>query len=142
MGANTSANATAPSVGMNVVDNTGAALGTVSEVSTVQGQQVATVNMDGRRFSVPVGALAVANGRATINLTRAQIEAQLPAASSNSNAANTPSRSTGDAATPSRSTGDNATPSRSTGDNATPSRNSSSTSSTTRSTTSSSHRGH
>jgi hypothetical protein len=75
--ANTSATAPALSTGMTVKDNTGAAIGTISKLDTGASGSVATIKMGTDNFQVPATSLAVANGAATINLTQAQIAAQV-----------------------------------------------------------------
>ncbi|HLK23549.1 MAG TPA: hypothetical protein VKT30_02715 [Caulobacteraceae bacterium] len=66
-------------VGMPVKDNTGAQIGQVSAVGPdSSGKTMATVKMGAQVFSVDASVLAVAGGAATINATKAQIEAQLP----------------------------------------------------------------
>ena len=81
--ANTNATAAAPTVpvtaGLTVKDNTGAAIGQVADVKTdASGKSMATIKMGTKSFQVPASNLAVENGAATINLTKAQIDAQLP----------------------------------------------------------------
>jgi hypothetical protein len=82
-GAAANTNATAPttplSTGLTVKDNTGLAIGQISDVKTdASGKSMATIKMGANSFQVPAANLAVANGAATINLTKAQIDAQLP----------------------------------------------------------------
>jgi hypothetical protein len=84
--ANTNATATAApmapvTTGLTVKDNTGLAIGQVAEVKPdTTGKSMVTIKMGARNFQVPATVLAVDNGAATINLTKAQIEAQLPKA--------------------------------------------------------------
>lgn len=80
--ANTNATAGAPTqplaAGMTVKDNTGAAIGQVAKLDTdAAGKTMATIKMGADSFQVPAANLATANGAATINLTQAQIAAQL-----------------------------------------------------------------
>ena len=80
--ANTNATAGAPtqalSSGMTVKDNTGASIGQVAKLDTdASGKTMATIKMGADSFQVPAANLATANGAATINLTQAQIAAQL-----------------------------------------------------------------
>jgi hypothetical protein len=81
--ANTNATAAAPTApvtaGLTVKDNTGAEIGQVSDVKAdASGKSMATIKMGTKSFQVPAANLAVDNGAATINLTKAQIDAQLP----------------------------------------------------------------
>ncbi|HEY2481744.1 MAG TPA: hypothetical protein VGI30_06045 [Caulobacteraceae bacterium] len=76
--ANTSATGAALSAGMTVKDNTGVSIGQISKLDSVNGTQMATIKMGAQSFQVPAASLAAANGAATINLTQAQIQAQLP----------------------------------------------------------------
>ncbi|HEV7158284.1 MAG TPA: hypothetical protein VGN38_08015 [Caulobacteraceae bacterium] len=68
--------------GMTVRDNTGASIGIISKMAAdASGGQMVTIKMGADAFQVPAANLAVNNGAAEINLTKAQIEAQLhPAA--------------------------------------------------------------
>jgi len=68
--------------GMTVKDNTGATVGVISKmVADSSGGQMVTIKMGADSFQVPAANLAVSNGAAQINLTKAQIESQLhPAA--------------------------------------------------------------
>jgi hypothetical protein len=77
--ANTNATATAAvTAGLTVKDNTGAAIGQISEVKPdAKGVAMATIKMGADSFQVPTTNLAVQNGAAVINLTQAQITAQL-----------------------------------------------------------------
>ncbi len=66
-------------VGMSVRDNTGATIGQITALDPGStGKTMATVKMGSQTFSVDASALAVQNGAATINETRADIEKQLP----------------------------------------------------------------
>ena len=66
--------ATVLAVGLPVKDNTGATIGSVSELKAdASGAQNVTITMGPDRFAVTADKLAVANGAATINLTQAQI---------------------------------------------------------------------
>ena len=76
------ANATVPAqlaAGLTVKDNTGASIGQVAsiETDTKTGQKMATIKMGSDSFRLPADRLALDNGSATVNLTQAQIEAQL-----------------------------------------------------------------
>lgn len=76
------ANASVPaqlSEGLTVKDNTGASIGEVSKVETDSktGQKMATIKMGSDSFRLPADRLALADGAATVNLTQAQIQAQL-----------------------------------------------------------------
>lgn len=76
------ANASVPAqlaAGLAVKDNTGASIGEISKVETdgKTGQKMATIKMGSDSFRLPADRLAVDNGAATVNLTQAQIEAQL-----------------------------------------------------------------
>jgi len=85
-GANTSATAGAPAltVGEAVKDNTGATIGSISNLNTsASGQQMAVIKMGTDTFQVPSDRLGAANGAAEINMTQAQITGMLhPAAGS------------------------------------------------------------
>jgi hypothetical protein len=76
--ANTSATGAALSTGMTVKDNTGVSIGQISKLDTVNGTSMATIKMGEQAFQVPAANLTSDNGAATINLTQAQIKAQLP----------------------------------------------------------------
>lgn len=66
-------------VGMTVKDNTGAAIGSVSEVKTdAAGAKVATIQMGADVFAVDTSSLAVRDGAATINATQAELKTMLP----------------------------------------------------------------
>ncbi|HEY1880132.1 MAG TPA: hypothetical protein VGG68_09390 [Caulobacteraceae bacterium] len=76
------ANASVPaqlSAGLTVKDNTGASIGQVASVDTDSktGQKMATIKMGSDSFRLPADRLALDNGAATVNLTLAQIQAQL-----------------------------------------------------------------
>ncbi|HEY1449032.1 MAG TPA: hypothetical protein VGF33_10895 [Caulobacteraceae bacterium] len=80
--ANTSAtagSATEPlAAGMTVKDNTGAAIGQIAKLGAdASGKAMATIKMGADTFQAPAEVLAVQNGAATINLTKAEIDAQL-----------------------------------------------------------------
>lgn len=68
--------------GMTVKDNTGASIGIISKMAAdASGGEMVTIKMGADAFQVPAANLAVNNGAAEINLTKAQIESQLhPAA--------------------------------------------------------------
>jgi hypothetical protein len=64
--------------GMTVKDNTGAAIGQISELKPdASGAQMATIKMGTDTFTVAAAALGVQNGAAVINLTQAQLQAQI-----------------------------------------------------------------
>jgi hypothetical protein len=72
------ANASA-TVGMSVNDNTGATIGQITAIGPDStGKNRATIKMGAKSFAVDPSALAVQGGAATINVTKAQIEQQLP----------------------------------------------------------------
>lgn len=76
--ANTNATTASLSTGMTVKDNTGAAIGKISKLGAdSSGASVATITMANGAFQAPATALAVQDGAATINLTKAQIDAQI-----------------------------------------------------------------
>jgi len=76
--ANTSATSPALSAGMTVKDNTGASIGQIVKLDTAaNGASMATIKMGADSFQVPAANLASQDGAATINLTQAQIAAQL-----------------------------------------------------------------
>jgi hypothetical protein len=83
-GAAANANATTSSTaqltpGLTVKDRTGAAIGQIADISTdtKTGQQLATIQMGSESFRLPTDRLGVFNGAANVNLTQADIEAQL-----------------------------------------------------------------
>ncbi len=65
--------------GLTVKDRTGAAIGQIADISTdpKTGQQLATIQMGSESFRLPTDKLGVFGGAANINLTQADIEAQL-----------------------------------------------------------------
>ena len=76
------ANASVPaqlSAGLTVKDNTGASIGQVASIDTDSktGEKMATIKMGKDSFRLPADRLAVADGAATVNLSQAQIQAQL-----------------------------------------------------------------
>ena len=76
--ANTNATTTSLAMGMTVKDNTGAAIGKISKLSAdSSGASVATIKMANGSFQAPAASLAVQDGAATINLTKAEIDAQI-----------------------------------------------------------------
>jgi hypothetical protein len=76
--ANTNATTTSLAMGMTVKDNTGAAIGKITKLGAdSSGASVATITMANGAFQAPGAALAVQDGAATINLTKAQIDAQI-----------------------------------------------------------------
>jgi hypothetical protein len=78
-GAAAAPTAASATVGMSVRDNTGATIGQITALDPGStGKTMATVKMGSQTFAVDASALAVQNGAATINETRADIEKQLP----------------------------------------------------------------
>ena len=80
--ANTSATTSSTSqltTGLTVKDRNGAAIGQIADISTdaKTGQQLATIQMGSEAFRLPVDRLGVFIGAANVNLTQADIEAQL-----------------------------------------------------------------
>ena len=82
-GAGADSSATAPTsfqIGQTVEDNTGAAIGVISDIRTgADGQQMAVITMGSQTFQSPTSRLGEADGAAQINLTQAQIAAMLKA---------------------------------------------------------------
>lgn len=77
-GADASATASTLAVGATVKDNTGASIGTVTDVKPdATGKQVATIKMGADTFAVETDKLAIADGTATINATQAELKAML-----------------------------------------------------------------
>jgi hypothetical protein len=76
--ATTSSNAQL-ATGLTVKDRTGVAIGQITDISTdpKSGQQLATIQMGQDSFRLPADKLGVFNGAANVNLTQADIEAQL-----------------------------------------------------------------
>jgi len=71
-------NAVALSTGLTVKDNTGAAIGQITDIAADKsGTQLATIKMGSDSFRLPTDRLAVQNGSAVVNLTQAQIEDEL-----------------------------------------------------------------
>jgi hypothetical protein len=63
---------------MSVKDNTGATIGSVSDVKTgADGKKTATIKMGADTFAVDTASLAVANGAATVNASQAEIKKML-----------------------------------------------------------------
>jgi len=82
--ASASATATASSVtaGEPVKDNTGAVIGQIASVDTdASGQKLAVIKMGADQFRIETSKLGPADGAVTVNLTQAQITAQLHPAS-------------------------------------------------------------
>lgn len=64
--------------GMTLKDNTGAAVGSITELKPdVSGSQMATIKMGEDTFTVAASGLAVRDGAAVINLTQAELQAQV-----------------------------------------------------------------
>jgi hypothetical protein len=59
--------------GMTVKDSTGATIGKISKLA----KDSATIKMSSGSFSAPTSSLTVENGAATINMTKADIDAQV-----------------------------------------------------------------
>ena len=72
-------NAVALSTGLTVKDNTGAAIGQITDMTadTSGAGSLVTIAMGADKFRVPSDKLAVQNGAAMINLTQAQIQDEL-----------------------------------------------------------------
>jgi hypothetical protein len=69
----------APSASTGAAANTNATIGQVADVKAdASGKSMVTIKMGTKSFQVPASNLAVENGAATINLTKAQIDAQMP----------------------------------------------------------------
>lgn len=69
-------------IGSQIIDNQGALVGPVTAISNgADGKPVATVMLDDKTFAVPISSLLVQDGKGTINLTRAQIQAMVTRAS-------------------------------------------------------------
>ncbi len=83
-GAATDASATAPAftVGAPVKDNTGAVIGSITELKPgATGAQTATIKMGADQFAVVTTGMALQDGAAVINMTQAELQAKLhPAA--------------------------------------------------------------
>jgi hypothetical protein len=63
---------------MTVKDNTGVAVGSITDVKAdASGKQMATIKMGEDTFTVAASGLAVQNGAAVINLTQAELQAQV-----------------------------------------------------------------
>ena len=68
----------AVAAGQPVKDNTGAVIGSVSEVKPdATGKSMATIKMDDKTFAVDVKNLAVQDGASVINASKAEIEGML-----------------------------------------------------------------
>jgi hypothetical protein len=64
--------------GMAVKDNTGATIGSISDVKTgSDGKKTATIKMGADTFAVDTSSLAVASGAATVNASQAEIKGML-----------------------------------------------------------------
>jgi hypothetical protein len=76
--ANTNAKASGLATGMTVKDNTGAAIGQIGDITAdASGKSMATIKMGADAFQVGASDLTVKGGAATINLTKAQIDAMI-----------------------------------------------------------------
>ncbi|WP_029913119.1 hypothetical protein [Caulobacter sp. UNC358MFTsu5.1] len=70
--------AAAVAAGQPVKDNTGAVIGSVTEVKPdATGKSMATIKMDDKTFAVDVKNLAVQDGATVINASKAEIEGML-----------------------------------------------------------------
>jgi hypothetical protein len=78
-GAGATAGATAKvAVGQTVKDNTGSAIGQVTQVKPdASGREVATIKMGADSFAVDTSALAVENGAAVVNASQAEIKSMM-----------------------------------------------------------------
>lgn len=80
-GASADTSATAGSslqVGEAVKDNTGATIGTISNLNTgAGGQQMAVIKMGDQSFQVATDKLGTGEGAATINLSKSQLESMV-----------------------------------------------------------------
>ncbi|WP_293898783.1 hypothetical protein [Phenylobacterium sp.] len=64
--------------GMSVKDNSGAMIGSITDVRTgADGKRTATIKMGADSFAVDTTSLAVAGGAATVNATQAEIKTML-----------------------------------------------------------------
>ena len=74
----TSAATAALAVGMTVKDNTGAAIGQISQLKPdTSGKQVATIKMGAETFAVDGANLAVQDGSAVVNATQAELQSMI-----------------------------------------------------------------
>ena len=77
-GADTTATAAAFTVGTPVKDNTGAVIGSITEVKPgATGAQTATIKMGSDQFAVATSGLAMQDGAAVINMSQAELQAKL-----------------------------------------------------------------
>jgi hypothetical protein len=81
-GSSSDTSATAPAsaiaTGMSLKDNTGAVIGSVTDIKAdSSGQKMAVIKMGADQFSVATNNLAVQDGAAVINMTQAELAAKL-----------------------------------------------------------------
>jgi hypothetical protein len=63
---------------MTLKDKTGVAVGQITDVKPdASGAQMATVKMGSASFTVATAVLSVQNGAATVNMTQAELQAQV-----------------------------------------------------------------
>jgi hypothetical protein len=76
--ADTSAATAALAVGLTVKDNTGAAIGQITQLKPdASGKQVATIKMGADTFAVDGANLAVQDGAAVVNATQAELQSMI-----------------------------------------------------------------
>lgn len=76
--ADTSTAASALAVGLTVKDNTGAAIGMITQLKPdASGKQVATIKMGADTFAVDGSNLAVQDGAAVVNATQAELQSMI-----------------------------------------------------------------
>jgi hypothetical protein len=76
--ADTSAATAALAVGLTVKDNTGAAIGQITQLKPdASGKQVATIKMGADTFAVDGANLAVRDGAAVVNATQAELQSMI-----------------------------------------------------------------
>lgn len=77
-GSDASATAGAFAVGAPVKDNTGAVIGSITELKPgASGSQMATIKMGSDNFAVATTGLAMQDGAAVINMTQAELQAKI-----------------------------------------------------------------
>lgn len=76
--ADASAATSALAVGLTVKDNTGAAIGQITQLKPdASGKQVATIKMGADTFAVDGANLAVQDGAAVVNATQAELQSMI-----------------------------------------------------------------
>ncbi|HEX5378898.1 MAG TPA: hypothetical protein VFW47_10005 [Phenylobacterium sp.] len=76
--ADASATAATLAVGLSVKDNTGATIGSITQIKPdTTGKQVATIKMGTETFAVDGANLAVQDGSAVINATQAELQGMI-----------------------------------------------------------------